>query len=193
MIGTKGLPAWNNAGVLPPIKPGMPGNSAERSPYIVDLITFVDVFSLSSDRIKLLDGFLRFRESLQKIGLTSGFQWLNGSFLENIELLENRPPHDLDVVNFYNIPKGETQNSLFLKNADLFNHDYLKGTFFIDGYFSALDGPVDADKIKIITYWYSMWSHRRNKLWKGFVQIDLDPSRDVEALTVLSINKETLQ
>jgi hypothetical protein len=35
------------------------------------------------------------------------------------------------------------------------------------------------------SYWYSMWSHRRNQAWKGFLQIDLAPSQDVEALAWL--------
>ena len=53
----------------------------------------------------ILDGFLRFRELLTQAGFVSGFQWVDGSFLENVEMLENRPPNDLDVVTFY-IPPG---------------------------------------------------------------------------------------
>lgn len=30
-------------------------------------------------------------------------------------------------------------------------------------------------------YWYSVWSHRRNQLWKGFVQVDLAPGEDTFA------------
>jgi hypothetical protein len=32
--------------------------------------------------------------------LNQGFQWLDGSFAEQIELLEGRPPKDIDVVSF---------------------------------------------------------------------------------------------
>jgi hypothetical protein len=37
-----------------------------------------------------------------------------------------------------------------------------------------------------VAYWYSMWSHRRDGMWKGFVQIDLSPSEDTPALAILA-------
>jgi hypothetical protein len=192
MIGTKGLPAWNNAGILPPIKPGEPGHSPYRSPYEVDLIAFIDVFSLSPDRIKILDGFLRFREALQRLGLTSGFQWLDGSFLENIETLENRSPGDMDVVTFFYLPQGESQRYLYAKAPDLFDRQYLRETYNIDGYYKQLGGAFDVNNIKYISYWYSMWAHRRNGLWKGFVQIDLSQPTEASAKAVLNENKEAV-
>ena len=36
-----------------------------------------------------------------KIGIGSGFQWLDGSFLENVEMTEKRDPGDLDLVTFF--------------------------------------------------------------------------------------------
>jgi hypothetical protein len=37
-----------------------------------------------------------------------------------------------------------------------------------------------------VCYWYSLWSHRRgDQLWKGFAEVDLDPSDDVNAEAVL--------
>jgi hypothetical protein len=32
--------------------------------------------------------------------------------------------------------------------------------------------------VNTISYWYSMWSHRRNGLWKGFVQMDISKDED---------------
>ena len=58
----------------------------------------------------------------------------------------------------------------------------------VDGYFCELGGPVDAYQIRRIAYWYSMWSHRRDGLWKGFVQVDLDPSQDGLAQKILTAN-----
>ena len=43
-------------------------------------------------------GFLSFRDALQATGLVKGFQWINGSFLENVEEVEERNPRDIDVV-----------------------------------------------------------------------------------------------
>jgi hypothetical protein len=70
------------------------------------LISFVDRFSSSPERIAILHSLLQFREELYKSGITSGFQWLDGSFMENIETLESRPPNDMDVVTFYHLPIG---------------------------------------------------------------------------------------
>jgi hypothetical protein len=190
MIAKGSLPSWNSMGVLPPIKPGMQGNSPERSPYSIDLISFVDRFSSSPERVRTLGGLLQFREELYKLGIVNGFQWLDGSFLEDIELLENRSPNDIDVVTFYHLPSGETQKSLLQKAQNLFNCAYLKATYTIDGYFITLGQSVDIKQVKNISYWYSMWSHRRSGLWKGFVQIDLDPVQDTNARTLLNLNKE---
>jgi hypothetical protein len=192
MIAKGSLPAWNGMGILPPIKPGMQGNSPERSPYFVDLMSFVDRFSFSPERIRILDGLLQFREELYKLGIVSGFQWLDGSFLENIELLGNRSPNDMDVVTFYDLPSGETQKSLFQKAHNLFNCVYLKTIYAIDGYFITLGQSVDIKQVRNISYWYSMWSHRRNGLWKGFVQVNLDPLEDIKARTLLNLNKEEM-
>ncbi|WP_068868134.1 DUF6932 family protein [Prosthecochloris sp. CIB 2401] len=182
------LPHWNGAGVLPPVRPEAPGSSPERSPYRVPLTAFVDRFATSPERMAILDSFLRFREKLNELGIISGFQWLDGSFLEQIERLENRQPRDMDVVTFFTMPTGETQHSLLAKSAQLFDQKYLKENFAVDGYFSVLGQPVDARQVQSISYWYSMWSHRRDGLWKGFVQIDLDPSQNAEARAVLNIS-----
>jgi hypothetical protein len=170
----------------PPIRPGVLGNSSDRSPYKVDLVAFVDKFSSSPERIKILDGFLRFRGELHRLGIISGFQWVDGSFLENIETLENRPPNDMDVVTFYDIPQGESQQSLALKEPNVFNGSNVKIAYSIDSYFSSLGGQLDLMAIKNISYWYSMWSHRRDGVWKGFVQIDLAPIHDNDARMLLN-------
>ncbi|WP_426763559.1 DUF6932 family protein [Hafnia paralvei] len=34
------------------------------------------------------------------MGLAEGFQWVDGSFTENVELIERRTPNDVDVVIF---------------------------------------------------------------------------------------------
>lgn len=78
------IPAWNMAGVIPPIRPGQPGESLDRSPYIASLTTVVDRFALSPERLKILNGLLNYRSALHALGLTNGFQWLDGSFMENI-------------------------------------------------------------------------------------------------------------
>lgn len=180
------FPRWNSVGVLPPVRPDHKGHSPERSPYSVSLLTLVERFSSSPERIKILQGFLSFRACLHELGITSGFQWLDGSFMEQVELLEDRPPNDIDVVTFFELPEGQTQRSLVEKNSDAFKTDYLKSTFLVDGYFTQLGQSINQQQVKNITYWYSMWSHRRDSVWKGFIQVNLDPAEDADAQQMLA-------
>jgi len=157
----------------------------DRSPYIADLLTVVDRFAISEERVMILRGLLQFRSEMHQAGITSGFQWIDGSFLENVEITEGRPPRDMDVVTFFHLPEGESQASLVDKFETLFDQEALKGKYFVDSYPVVLGDPMDSLKVKIISYWYSMWSHRRDGLWKGFVQVDLDPTQDIDACAIL--------
>lgn len=41
--------------------------------------------------------------------------------------------------------------------------------------------------IKQLSYWYSMWSHRKSdNMWKGFVQVSLSPEADKKAFQTLN-------
>lgn len=185
--GTGGIPLWSGAGVLPPIRPGASGHSPDRSPYVVDLVEYVDHFATSPERIGILDGLLRFRADLHKAHIVAGFQWLDGSFLEAVELLERRAPRDMDVVTFFELPPGKDQRTIVGDHRALFDHDHVKATYAMDAYYAVLGQPLEVWQVKKVAYWYSMWSHRRDGLWKGFVQVDLDPSADAEARAVLDL------
>jgi hypothetical protein len=182
------IPSWSSAGVLPPIRPSAPGNSPDRSPNVVNLSTFVERFAISPERMNILEGLLRFRGELRRAGITSGFQWLDGSFLEQVEILERREPRDMDVVTFFNLPQGEDQNSLVRHYGMLFDHKHVKEIFALDAYFIVLGGPLDTGSVRRVSYWYSLWSHRRDGLWKGFVHIDLDSAQDGDAQAILNLN-----
>lgn len=179
------FPGWSDSGVLPPIWPGAKGNSANRAPYRVQLSSVCEHLSTSPERIRILQGFLRYRADLHGIGLTSGFQWLNGSFVENIEFLEDRPPKDLDVVTFTSLSRNDDQASLLQSYPHLFDPAKSKAKYQVDGYFMFLGQPLSGLTVKSIAYWYSMWSRRRDDLWKGFVQVDLDPAGDRDAAAAL--------
>lgn len=180
------IPAWNIAGVLPPIRPGAPGHSVDRSPYFTGLDDLVDKFSTSPERIGILDGFLKFRAALHALGVVSGFQWIDGSFLEQVEVLESRAPADIDVVTYFDLPAGLSELDLYNLNPAMFDHDQVKATFKVDHYPHVLGKTLDASQVRQISYWYSMWSHRRDGLWKGFVQVSLDPAQDIQALQTLA-------
>ena len=186
------IPAWNMAGVIPPIQPGQPGHSPNRSPYFSTLTTLIDRFSLSPERVSILNGLFAYRSALHGLGLIEGFQWLDGSFLENIEDQETRPPKDIDVVTYFHLPAGVTQLLLHQKAGSLFDNDYVKKTYQVDAFLAILGEPVNAASISRSTYWYSMWSHRRDGMWKGFVQIDLSPGEDTAALVILTSKKTAI-
>ena len=108
------IPNWTMAGIVPPIRPGEEGHSIDRSPYRVSLEVLVERFATSGERATILQGFLKFRTALYHHGVTNGFQWVDGSFLENVEDIESRPPNDIDVVTFFFLPDGQNQQSFSL-------------------------------------------------------------------------------
>lgn len=114
-----------------------------------------------------------------------GFQWLDGSFLEHVERLEGRPPNDVDVVTFYRLPLGRSQAQLAEQAGALFDHAAIKTTFRVDGYHVHL-GMEPERLARQSAYWYSVWSHRRNQQWKGFIQVDLAPVADGTAFATLA-------
>ena len=173
-------PKWNEKGFLPPRLSSQP-IEAFASPYTVSLVELVKCFSSTPERLKLIRGFLSYRKTLHEIGYVKGFQWLDGSFMENIEMLEDRPPNDIDVVTFI-------ENSVDLSEDDQskLDHDKLKSEFKIDSYFLELDQTPPKQIAELAAFWYGVWSHTRNDIWKGFLTIELAPDEDIEANAVLS-------
>ena len=127
--------------------------------------------------------------------MTDGFQWLDGSFLENIEVIEARSPNDLDVVTFFRLPAGTSQAEIRTRAPDAFpqtraERSVFKSVFFVDPYLVNLGAPPER-LVRSSTYWYSVWSHRRDSNWKGYLQIDLNPAADAAAASYLSLPPAT--
>lgn len=178
------IPIWNSMGVIPPIDIADP-TSHVRSPYEMDIVRFVSMFAVSPQRMKILKGFVMYRIALSKVGLVNGFQWVDGSFTENIELIEKRPPNDVDVVTFFHLNDGDTDDAIIERNPFIFDHDIVKKDFLVDSYFEGLDAP-GRYLVERTVYWYSMWAHKRDLSWKGFIQIPLNPQLDNAAITILN-------
>lgn len=171
------IPEWNTVGLLPTINQANP-ISPERSPYNVALLDVIMRFATSPERRQVLLGFLDYRAALHGMGLVNGFQWLDGSFTEQVETLERRPPRDIDVVTFLHTPDDFAPSDAQLEILD---HDTAKASFLVDSYIVELNFlPLEAI-VQQSAYWYSMWSHRRNQAWKGYLQIDLNPAYDADA------------
>jgi hypothetical protein len=188
------VPDWNNAQVLPPIFPGKPGNSPDRSPYRVSMAAMVARFATSPERIRILHGLLDYRIALSKTIISDGFQWLDGSFMENKELIEGKPPNDVDVVTFFELPEDKTQDDLLGDNPDLFDNESVKARFKVDSYMHQIGGLLKQFDVRRISYWYSMWSHRRDERWKGFLEVTLSDAENSEAKALLEqIEREGAQ
>ncbi|MBK5413321.1 DUF6932 family protein [Pseudomonas sp. TH31] len=188
------IPKWNPEGLIPPVNEQNPAGM-DRSPYEVDLLVFVDRFAISLARCDILQGYLSHRSELHKMGMAEGFQWLDGSFTENIELTDQRAPRDIDVVTFTSegdeFYDGLQPDQLRLLGATREEQSCIKNQFKVDFYVQSLtDAPERL--VEITSYWYSMWSHRRTKQWKGFLRVDLAPAQDQAALAMLKARKQEL-
>ena len=181
------IPGWSSLGVLPAVRPGASGHSWDRSPYRVSLVEVVERFGATLERRGLLRGLLEFRVRLTAAGLVEGFQWLDGSFVEDVERERGRPPGDVDVVTFVPLGGEVEQRRLYAEHGELFEHGGVKRAWGLDHYFVGLGEPLDGARTREIAYWYSMWSHRRgDERWKGFVQVALDSEQDRAALDLLA-------
>jgi hypothetical protein len=174
------LPNFDNNLVLPPHL-GDPRLPSDLSPYPCTTLDLCQRFSTSPERRAILGKFLDFRERLRTEGLVNGFQWLDGSFLEDIEARESRPPQDLDVVTVYWSYDAAFQTGLVARFPEFANSRLSKATFSLDHY------PFDAAYTPEVTveqsrYWISLFSHNRLGVWKGMLKIDLNtPTDDADA------------
>ncbi len=173
------VPDWTSEGLLPPIRTRLGGATHDRSPYHATTLELVLRFATTPERWRILDGLLRYREVLYGMGMSTGWQWIDGSLLEEVEVLEDRPPNDVDVVTFFELPTGKTPDEVIAAGRGLFGSE--KPTFQVDAYYFQLGLPTGRFEVEWIAYWYSMWSHRRTGAWKGFLQVGLDPAGDEEA------------
>jgi hypothetical protein len=150
----------------------------------------VDRFAFTPKRIEILQGLLSYRRSLSGIGVVDGFQWLTGSILEDIENLETRDPKDIDIVTFFRRPIGVRDPITWMHfvnaNRNIFSAQFNKLQFKSDTQYIDLDASTE-DVASLTRFWFGLFSHRRNDLWKGMLTIPLSitPDDDVaqEALS----------
>jgi hypothetical protein len=180
------IPTFTIDGVLPPyVGPDGPGGAAEdMSPYSVSALEVVASLGLTEQRRAILGGWLSHRAALRGIGFDRGFQWLDGSFVEN------KDPQDLDVVTFLHRPIGINDRNelagLMRANLNLFARHHVRATFHLDFFAADLDGTSET-LVNVTRYWLGLFSHRRgDDLWKGMLQVRLeDTSDDMAALAAL--------
>ena len=154
------------------------------SPYACTLLEVATRFCTSAIRVTMFKGLLDYRKQLAQLGFVNGFQWLSGSYLEAIERIEGRDPRDVDVVTFCmppaSCPTFAAVNAIALANPDIFEPVRAKQRFHCDAYivnFQAGPWPV----VRLTSYWFGLFAHRRDWSWKGLLEVSLPPSQDDSA------------
>lgn len=174
------IPTFDHNLVLPPHL-GDPVTPAQLSPYPCTTLDLCQRLGTSPERRTILTGFLDFRERLRNEGLTHGFQWVDGSFLEDVETRDGRPPNDLDVVTVYWGYDAAFQRDLVGRFPEVASPTLSKARFSLDHY------PFDAGFHPELTldqtrYWILLFSHNRLGVWKGMLRIELNtPAEDAAA------------
>lgn len=180
------IPDFDHNNVLPPHL-GNPTVRGDLSPYFATTLELVQKYSTSNARIKILRNFISFRERMAVHNIIHGFQWLDGSFLQNIERSDARPPNDLDLVTFYKGLSDSDHKEILEGFQEFIYSDLSKNIYMLDHY--GVDYGYDPDvTVEQTRYWLQLFSHRRvDMVWKGMVRIELNtPDIDTEALEYLN-------
>ena len=174
------IPVFDHNLVLPPHL-GDPVNSAQLSPYPCTTLDLCQRLGTTVERRAILGKFLDFRERLRVAGLTTGFQWLDGSFLEDIETRDGRPPNDLDVVTVYWGYDRAFQTGLVARFREFASPLLSKANYSLDHYnFDAGFNP--SVTLEQTRYWILLFSHNRQGVWKGMLRLELNtPAEDTAA------------
>lgn len=178
------IPPFTISGVLPPFTGANPADRPQCSPYSAEISEVVARFATTPERTTLLRGLIDLRAALHTLGVSQGTQWLDGSFVEDIETLESRPPGDIDVVTFAARPVSDPVQwrAMIAANLNVFKSQVCKQAFGCDHYFIDITKPVEI-VISDTTYFSGLFSHRRrNATWKGMVSVPLNSDDAVASL-----------
>ena len=172
------IPAHTHSGVLPPFLPGAsPSDMGAMAPYQVSFLEIAHRFGTTNERIDILRGLLQYRQELRSIGIVDGFQWIDGSFVEDCEKNRGRAPNDVDIITFSARPASCSDNKEWKKlinaHPELFDAQISKNKFKCDAYFVDIAVPP-LYLVNQTKYWFGLFSHQRDTfLWKGMLEIPL--------------------
>jgi len=152
-------------------------------------------FGTTPHRRTLLRNLIAYRALLAQEGYVGGVQFIDGSFVENVEVLANRNPTDIDVFSILSVPHkyladpaAWQSTGLPFWQAEVIDRNRNKQRFCLDT-FAVLFEEIQAQPINYVNqiiYWYGLFSHQRDTFaWKGFAGLALDPTGDQAALSSL--------
>ena len=171
--------------VLPPHL-GNPTDRARLSPYLCTTTELIQQLSFTAARRTILRGLLQLRRDLLDLGIY-GFQWLDGSFLEDIEASENREPRDIDTVTFVATPHApQDAFSAMASRPELLQRPWVKLNYRVDHFLLSMGSDPEI-LVEYTRYYYGLFSHRRapDRTWKGMLRINLAPNCDDAAWQLL--------
>jgi hypothetical protein len=178
------IPNFDHNNVIPPHL-GNPIHKEHLSPYRCTTLELCKRFATSKERIEILNGLLLFRKKMNNFGIKEGFQWLDGSFIENIEVSEKRAPRDLDLVTFFGGLTFEYQKELAVQFTEFLNPTFSKEKYKLDHYIVDYCFSPDAT-VELTRYWVQLFSHNRLNIWKGMLRLELNtPEIDTESIQYL--------
>ena len=180
------IPSFDHNHVLPP-HTGNPTSSTDVSPYEATIVEFCQIFATSQERIEILKGLVSFRLRMIDFGIIDGFQWLDGSFTENIEKSEGRPPNDIDIVTFYKGLSDLQQKNIIINFKEFVSPLISKKVYKLDHY------PVDfgynpLQTVEATKYWIQLFCHNRKGVWKGMVKLPLSNDKAVDNAALSFLN-----
>lgn len=158
------------------------------------MIELVQRFGYTLRRRQLLRNLIAYRALFASDNYVQGVQFIDGSFVEDVETVQNRDPNDIDVFTLVYPPeKYQLDFDLWLSQGQplweqqLTNRPQNKRLFSLDTYGIIVDDQVPIFRtMHDIMYWYGLFSHQRNTFqWKGFVALELNTDDDQVALTIL--------
>lgn len=188
------LPSFDLRGLLPPFL-GADATTPDRSPYWITMTELATAMGTTPHRKQLIANLVIYRKMLADEGYVSGIQFIDGSFVENIETNASRPPNDIDVFSVLGVPPKYLADmpswhaaGLPFWASEIIDRDRNKQRFGLDTYAVLFEerAAQPMNLISDIIYWYGLFSHQRGTLaWKGFAGLALDPVGDQAALSMM--------
>ncbi|MDN2566535.1 hypothetical protein N1F89_09895 [Aquibium sp. A9E412] len=157
------------------------------------MVELTQTLAATDERKALLRNLLEYRRVLAGDGYVSGIQFIDGSFVENVEATALRAPRDIDIFSILNRPaKYAGADAALLQAGGVFwhervaNRDQNKATLNLDTYAVLVEELDLGSLLRHVMYWQSLFSHQRDTFaWKGFVAIMLNAADDDAAAALL--------
>jgi hypothetical protein len=182
------IPPFGPSGILPTYLGGNPGGT-DRSPYAATVVELVERIQTSGARKVLLRGLVAYRQHILSDGYDRGYQFIDGSFVEDVETIRGQPPGDIDVLSFLVRPQKYVKDPHAWEAvgkqfwlAEVRGRATNKARFSLD----TVAVMLDEANYRHYTYWHGLFSEQRRSFApKGYIVINLDPAADRVALAIL--------